>query len=73
MTFDKERAKAFTGRVINDAAGAVTIHLCSIGDRLGLFKDLKDTGPTDAVTFASRTDINISTTLFTVPIFTLRG
>ena len=58
MTFDKERAKAFTGRVINDAAGAVTIHLCSIGDRLGLFKDLKDNGPTDAVTFASRTDIN---------------
>ena len=43
--FDKARAKAFTGKVTSDVAGAVTLHLCAIGDRLSLFKDLAENGP----------------------------
>ena len=56
--FDKARAKAFTGKVISDVAGAVTLHLCAIGDRLGLFKDLAENGPTDPEAFAMRTGID---------------
>lgn len=57
-TFDKQRAKDFTRRVIGDAAGAVTIHLCTLGERLGLFQDLAQNGPADADTFAARTDVD---------------
>ena len=56
--FDKARAKAFTGKVISDVAGAVTLHLCAIGDRLGLFKDLAENGPADPEAFAMRTGID---------------
>lgn len=55
--FDKERAKAFTHRVLDDMAGAVALHLSVIGDRLGLFKDLTANGPADADSFAERTGI----------------
>lgn len=56
--FDKNRAKAFTGKLIGDVAGAVAMHFCAIGDRLGLFKDLASDGPADAGAFAARTGIN---------------
>ncbi len=57
-TFDKERAKAFTRRVLGDMAGAVALHLCVIGDRLGLFGDLAKNGAADAATFARRNGID---------------
>lgn len=56
--FDKNRAKAFTGKVLNDVAGAVIVRFCAIGDRLGLFKDLAANGPADPATFATRTGID---------------
>jgi 2-polyprenyl-3-methyl-5-hydroxy-6-metoxy-1,4-benzoquinol methylase len=56
--FDKERAKTFTNQVLGDMAGAVAMHLCVIGDRLGLFKDLVANGPADAITFANRNQID---------------
>ena len=56
--FDKARAKAFTGKVISDVAGAVTLHLCAIGDRLGLFKDLAENGPANPDAFAKRPGID---------------
>jgi SAM-dependent methyltransferase len=55
---DKSRAKAFTGKLLGDVAGAVTMHFCAIGDRLGLFKDLASNGPADAAAFAARTGVN---------------
>lgn len=58
QAFDKERAKDFTRRVLGDVAGAVTVHLCTIGDRLGLFKDLAENGPADAATFAARNSVD---------------
>jgi len=57
-SFDKERAKAFTHQVLGDMAGAVVLHLCVIGDRLGLFKDLAANGPADPATFAERNAID---------------
>ncbi len=56
-SFDKERAKAFTHRMLDDMAGAVKLHLCVIGDRLGLFRDFAANGPADPDTFAARTGI----------------
>jgi len=57
-SFDKERAKTFTNQLLDDMAGAVKLHLCVIGDRLGLFKDLAANGPADPETFAARTGID---------------
>ena len=56
--FDKERAKAFTAKLLNDIAGGVALRFCAIGDRLGLFQDLAANGPADAATFARRTAID---------------
>ena len=56
-TFDKARAKAFTARMLGDIAGTVSTHLCAIGDRLGLFKDLAENGPAQADAFAARNAI----------------
>ena len=42
--FDKSRAKAFTQQLMGDMAGSVAMHLCVIGDRLGLFEDLAQSG-----------------------------
>lgn len=56
--FDKDRAKAFTQQVLGDMAGAVALHLCVIGDRLGLFKDFAANGAADPATFARRNDID---------------
>ena len=35
-----KEAGEFVGKVIGDATGMMTIRLCAIGDRLGLFTDL---------------------------------
>lgn len=56
-SFDKERAKAFTHQMLDDMAGAVKLHLCVIGDRLGLFRNFARNGPADPETFAERTGI----------------
>jgi 2-polyprenyl-3-methyl-5-hydroxy-6-metoxy-1,4-benzoquinol methylase len=56
--FDKQKAKAFTGKVIGDIAGAVATRLCAIGDHLGLFKDLAENGPATAAELARRAAIN---------------
>ncbi len=57
-SFDKARAKAFTQQLFGDIAGTVTMFLCVIGDRLGLFKDLASHGAATASTFAARNDID---------------
>ncbi|MFT4582101.1 MAG: 2-polyprenyl-3-methyl-5-hydroxy-6-metoxy-1,4-benzoquinol methylase [Gammaproteobacteria bacterium] len=57
-TFDKQRAKSFTAKVLGDMAGAVAMNLCVIGDRLGLFKDLAANGPADAASFATRNQVD---------------
>ena len=56
--FDKARAKAFTQKMLGDMAGAVALHLCVIGDRLGLFRDFAANGPADSATFAKRNGID---------------
>ena len=55
-TMDQGRADAFTGRVVGDTAGLTTVVLASIGDQLGLWKDLAETGPATSAELAARTD-----------------
>lgn len=55
---DQARADAFTGRVVTDTAGLTTVALASIGDQLGLWRDLAEEGPATSAELATRTDTN---------------
>lgn len=56
--FDPARAEAFGRRVVGDMAGAVTSILCSLGDRLGLFRALASGGPAAPAELAARASIH---------------
>ena len=53
--FDQARADAFVGKVVGDTVGLATTAMASIGDRLGLFKDLARIGPSTSAELAMRT------------------
>jgi SAM-dependent methyltransferase len=53
--FDQARADAFVGKVLGDTVGLATTAMASIGDRLGLFKDLAASGASTSAELASRT------------------
>ncbi len=57
QTIDETKAEEFMGQVIGDYSGALTVNLCYIGDRLGLFKTLAD-GPASPAELAERAGIN---------------
>ena len=51
--FDAAKAGAFMNRVVGDLAGAVASTMCTIGDRLGLFKALAGLGPATSAELAA--------------------
>jgi SAM-dependent methyltransferase len=53
--FDQARADAFVGKVLGDTVGLAVTAMASIGDRLGLFKDLAAHGPSSSAELAERT------------------
>jgi 2-polyprenyl-3-methyl-5-hydroxy-6-metoxy-1,4-benzoquinol methylase len=53
--FDQARADAFVGKVLGDTVGLATTTMASIGDRLGLFKDLATHGASTSAELAART------------------
>jgi SAM-dependent methyltransferase len=55
---DPARVEAFAGKVFGDTVGLMTTAMSSIGDRLGLFKDLAANGPATSVELAMRAGIN---------------
>jgi SAM-dependent methyltransferase len=55
---DEAKLEAFMGKVIGDLSGTMTTLFCSIGDRLGLFRDLAAQGPATSEELAERTGIN---------------
>jgi 2-polyprenyl-3-methyl-5-hydroxy-6-metoxy-1,4-benzoquinol methylase len=55
---DHEKVEAFVHRAMGDASSALLTIMCSIGDRLGLFKDLAAQGPATSSELAVRTGIN---------------
>jgi len=55
---DSARTEAFLGQVLADTSGLTTTVLASLGDRLGLWKDLRDHGPATPEQLAKRTGIH---------------
>jgi 2-polyprenyl-3-methyl-5-hydroxy-6-metoxy-1,4-benzoquinol methylase len=58
VAVDQEKAQAFLGQVFGDLTGLTNTALASIGDRLGLFKDLAAHGPATSSELAARTGTN---------------
>src|SRR5688572_26410489 len=55
---DKAKAEAFVGKVLADTSATLITMLVTIGDRLGLFKDLAAHGPSTDTEFADRAGIH---------------
>ncbi len=54
------KAEEFVGKVLGGASDLPATLLAGIGDRLGLFKDLKANGPATSAELAARTSITNS-------------
>ena len=55
---DQAKQEAFVNKVLGDTSATMTTILASIGDRLGLFKDLAASGPATSAEVASRMGTN---------------
>jgi 2-polyprenyl-3-methyl-5-hydroxy-6-metoxy-1,4-benzoquinol methylase len=58
QTLDETKLQAFMGKVVGDLSATMVSFLCSIGDRLGLFKELSAHGPATSDELAARAGIN---------------
>src|SRR5438093_3421365 len=58
ISFDAGKQEAFVGKAMADLSATMVTILASIGDRLGLFKDLAAQGPASSGELAARTGIN---------------
>src|SRR5206468_875573 len=58
QTIDQAKADAFVGKVLADTAALAVTALSSIGDRLGLFKNLAEQGPATSEELAERAHVN---------------
>ena len=58
QSIDQAKADAFVGKVLADTTGLTVTVLSSIGDRLGLFKNLAQQGPATSEELAERAHIN---------------
>ena len=56
-TIDQAKTEAFLGKVLTDTSGMTTTIMASIGDHLGLFKQLAH-GPATSAQLAARAEIN---------------
>jgi len=55
---DRAKVEAFLNKALNDTNGLLVTVMATIGDRLGLFKDLAAHGPATSTELAARTAIN---------------
>jgi len=55
---DRARQQKFAQKVVEDISATMTTLLGSVGDRLGLFKNLAEEGPATSAELASRTRLN---------------
>ncbi|HYZ92913.1 MAG TPA: methyltransferase domain-containing protein [Actinomycetota bacterium] len=58
VAFDEAKAGEFLGKALDDLAGANTVLLCGVGDRLGLFKELDANGPATSEELSRRAGID---------------
>src|SRR6266852_449099 len=57
QSVDQTKTEAFLGKVLSDTSGLTTTIMASIGDRLGLFKQLAK-APATSAQLAARAEIN---------------
>ncbi len=55
---DQAKTEAFMEKALGDIGGAMTVGLCHLGDRLGLFRGLAAGGPAGSRELADRLDLN---------------
>jgi SAM-dependent methyltransferase len=55
---DYTKTEAFAGKVLGDISGFMVSALAALGDRLGLFKDLAEHGPSTSAELAARSGID---------------
>jgi 2-polyprenyl-3-methyl-5-hydroxy-6-metoxy-1,4-benzoquinol methylase len=55
---DEAKLSGIIGQAVSDFGGTATAALVAIGDRLGLYKALRDGGPATPVEFAERTGVS---------------
>jgi 2-polyprenyl-3-methyl-5-hydroxy-6-metoxy-1,4-benzoquinol methylase len=58
QAIDQAKTEAFVGKVLADTAGLAVTVMSSIGDRLGLFKNLAELGPATSEELAARAQVN---------------
>jgi SAM-dependent methyltransferase len=58
MSINHARVQDIALRVVNDQAGALVMALGFLGDRLGLFRTMREAGPVTSEQLASRTGLN---------------
>ena len=58
VQIDEAKLEAFMGKVVGDLSSSVVTTMCTIGDRLGLFKELAANGPATSQELADRAGIN---------------
>ena len=54
----RAKAEEFVGNVLGDTSGMPASRVVGMGDRLGLFEDLKANGPATSAELVARTSIN---------------
>jgi hypothetical protein len=54
---DQVKQDAFVKKLVSDLGGTMATVMCTLGDRLGLFKDLAANGPATSAELAERTEI----------------
>lgn len=55
QAFSEDKLNAFIGQILGDLGGAYSAALVKIGDRLGLYRELRDGGPATSQELADRT------------------
>jgi 2-polyprenyl-3-methyl-5-hydroxy-6-metoxy-1,4-benzoquinol methylase len=58
LSIDQAKTEAFVGKVLADTAGLAVTVMSSIGDRLGLFKNLAELGPATSAELSERADVD---------------
>ncbi len=58
QSIDQAKTEAFVSKVLADTAGLAVTVMSSIGDRLGLFKNLAELGPATSEVLAERAHVN---------------
>ncbi len=58
QSIDQAKTDAFVGKVLGDTAALAVTVMSSIGDRLGLFKNLAELGPATSEELAERAHVN---------------